>query len=93
MTAFDLIDSIFARPAWGGVAPEVRRITPDQLSYLEILIDKDPERGKMHAGAPGSFVWTPAGKHKYILTRDLHGTRHTLTRLSNIEANGMGSLF
>ena len=93
MTAFDLIDSIFSWPAWGGVAVNVRRITPDQLAFLEKLIDEDPERGRMRAGSPGSFVWTPAGRHKYIVSRDLHGSRHTLTRLSNIEASGMGRLF
>jgi hypothetical protein len=50
MTAFDLIDSIFSWPAWGGVAVNVRRITPDQLAFLEKLIDEDPERGRMRSG-------------------------------------------
>jgi hypothetical protein len=93
MTAFDLIYSIFSKPGWRGVAPNVRIMTPDQLGLLEKLINEDPERGKMHAGAPGSFVWMPAGKHKYVVTRDLHGTRHMLTRLSNIETSLIGSLF
>jgi len=93
MTAHDLIESIFARPGWRGVSPDKRYITPDQLGFLEKLIDEDPERGKMRAGSPGSFVWSPAGAHQYTLTRDLHGTRHTLTRTSRIDASGMGSLF
>jgi len=93
MTAHDLIDSIFSRAAWGGVAPNVRRITPEQLCYLRDLIGADPEGGAAKPGAPGSLVWMPSGRHKYILTEDLHGTKHTLTRLSNICASESGRLF
>jgi hypothetical protein len=92
MTAFDLIDSIFSRPAWG-VAPNVRRISREQLVYLRGLIDRDAEAGKARKGAPGSLVWMPPGPHKYVLSEDLGGDRHTLTRLSNIAASQEPSLF
>ena len=91
MIAHDLIESIFARPQDG--PRDIRRITKDQLDYLQDLIRKDPESAKMHNGQGGSLVWTPAGKHKYVLTEDLVGNKHTLTRLSNIEAMGQTSLF
>jgi hypothetical protein len=93
MTAFDLIDSIFSRPAWRGAPGNQRHVTRDQLVYLRNLIDADPEAAKVTRGAPGSLVWMPAGRHKYVLTEDLMGDKHMLTRLSNIEASGMGSLF
>jgi hypothetical protein len=93
MTAFDLIDSIFSRASWGGAAANVRRITPDQLKYLRDLIEKDAESHKARAGAPGSLVWMPAGPHKYVVTEDLVGNKHTLTRLSNIVAQESGRLF
>jgi hypothetical protein len=91
MTAFDLIDSIFSRPQHG--PGNARRITRDQLNYLRDLIGQDPESGKVRNGAPGSLVWTPSGRHKYVVTEDLAGAKHTLTKLSNIEASGMGNLF
>jgi hypothetical protein len=93
MTAHDLIDSIFSQAAWGVAAANVRRITPRQLLKLRELIDEDPEGGAAKPGAPGSLVWMPSGRHKYILTEDLHGTKHTLTRLSNICASESGRLF
>lgn len=93
MTPFGLIDSIFSRPAWGGVANNVRRISPEQLVYLRDLIDADPERGAVKRGAAGSLTWSPGGRHEYLITEDLVGTRHTLTRISHIEAAEMGSLF
>ena len=43
MTAFDLIDSIFSRPAWRGTPGNVRHITREQLVYLRNLIDADTE--------------------------------------------------
>lgn len=92
MTAHDLIDDILARPQRG--PRDVRHITPEQLSYLRGLILKDPEAAKVRNGQGGSLVWTPAGKHKYVLTEDpTGGKRHTLTRISHIEAEGMRSLF
>ncbi len=93
MIALDLIASIFARPGWGSVAPNVRRITPEQLKYLQDLIAADPEATAVRKGAPGSLVWAPAGNHKYVITEDLNGTRHTLTKLSSLDAEGTGSLF
>jgi hypothetical protein len=93
MTAFDLIDSIFSRPPWGGVAGNVRRISPEQFRYLRNLIDADPEGGSVKRGVPGSLIWMPSGRHKYILTEDMGGTKHTLTRLSNIAASMSGRLF
>jgi len=93
MTPFDLIDSIFSRAPWRGMSGNQRHITRDQLVYLRDLIDADPEAAKVKRGAPGSLVWMPSGRHKYILTEDLIGEKHTLTRLSNIAASGMGSLF
>ena len=91
MTAFDLIDSIFSRPQHG--PGNVRRITRDQLNYLRDLIGQDPESGKVRSGASGSIVWMPSGRHKYEITEDLAGAKHTLTKISIIEASGMGSLF
>lgn len=93
MTAQDLIESIFSRPQ-GWVSGDVRRITPDQLKFLRDLIAADPERDQVHNGQGGSLVWSPAGHRKYVLTEDPNGgKRHTLTRLSCIEASTMGSLF
>jgi len=91
MIALDLIESIFSRPQHG--PPGVRRITPEQLGYLHDLILKDAQRDKARSGMGRSLVWSPAGAHKYILTEDLVGRKHTLTRLSRIDASEMGSLF
>jgi hypothetical protein len=93
MTAFGLIESIFSRPPWRGEPGNQRRITRDQLVYLRDLIDADPQAGAVKRGAPGSLVWTPAGSHKFVLSEDLAGDKHTLTRLSNITAGGTGMLF
>ncbi len=92
MTACALIADIFSR-VQPGVASNIRRITPRQLAYLRLLIDADPQAAAVTRGAPGSLVWTPAGHDKYILTEDLRGTKHTLTRLSNAAVEGNGSLF
>jgi len=93
MTAHDLIDSIFGR-AQVFAGANVRHITEDQLKYLRDLILKDPEAAKARNGQGGSLVWMPAGKHKYVLTEDLAGgKRHTLTKISHIEAEGQASLF
>lgn len=92
MTAFDLIDSIFSR-AQREAAGNVRRITRDQLKYLRDLIDADPEGGAVRNGAPGSLVWMPRGARKYVLTEDLNGNKHTLTRLSSIATSETGRLF
>jgi hypothetical protein len=71
----------------------MRRITPDQLKYLRNLIGADPEGGAITRGAPGSLIWMPMGRHKYVITEDLAGKKHTLTRLSNITASETGMLF
>lgn len=92
MTAFDLIDSIFAR-VQGGMPGNMRRITPAQLIYLRNLIDADPEGGAVTRGSPGSLVWMPAGRTKYVLTEDLRGNKHTLTKFANIVASDTGRLF
>lgn len=94
MTAFDLIDSIFAR-----IQPDMpsneRRITASQLSYLKDLIGADPEGAAFHRGAPGVWTWLPAGRNKYVLTEDLRpgGNRHKIARYSNLAASGSGELF
>lgn len=93
MTAFDLIESIFSRPAWRGQPGEMRRVTREQFVYLRGLIERDPERGALRKGAPGSMVWTPAGLYEYVLTEDLAGDRHTLTRMSAVDLSGAGMLF
>ena len=92
MTAHDLISEIFGRPQ-RGVAGNMRRITRAQLGYLRDLMVADPEGAAVERGAPGSLVWMPSGRDKYVLTEDLVGNKHTLTRLSNIVPSGMGNLF
>jgi hypothetical protein len=93
MVARDLIESIFSRPAWRGTPGNVRRITRDQLVYLRNLIEADPEAEAVKRGAPGSLVWMPSGRYKFVLTEDLIGDKHTLTKLSNIVASKTGMLF
>ncbi len=44
----------------------------------------------MKRGASRSLVWTPSGRNKYVLTDDVIGGKHTLTRLSNIVASDAG---
>ncbi|MGC9158745.1 MAG: hypothetical protein ACP5FH_07105 [Terracidiphilus sp.] len=94
MQAFDLIDSIFSRPARGAEA-KLRRITRRQLVKLRELIDEDPERTAVRRGDPGSLVWSPTkGKHKYVLTEDPEGgEKHTLARLGKVSGAGTGNLF
>jgi len=94
MTAHDLIDSIFSRPSWGRGASTVRHITAEQLKYLRDLIGADPESHRARAGGPGSLVWMPAGRYKYVLTEDpTGGTKHTLSRLGGIDTSETGRLF
>lgn len=92
MKAHDLIASIFAR-VQDGVPGNVRRITRAQLGYLRNLIDQDEEGGAVQSGGPGVTVWKPSGRNKYILTEDLRGERHTLTRVANIAPSSSGLLF
>jgi len=93
MTAFDLIDSIFSRPAFGVAQGNIRSISDRQYAKLRELIGEDPEGGAVTTGTGGSLVWMPSGRHKYILTEDLRTGKHTLTRLSNIIASESGRLF
>ena len=92
MTAFDLIDSIFSRHQ-DGVPGNMRRVSREQLNYLRDLIGADPEGAAVTKGTAGSVVWMPSGRNKYVLTEDLIGKKHTLTRLSNIVASETGRLF
>lgn len=91
MTAHGLIESIFSR--WQDGPGNVRRITRAQLDYLRGLIDADEEGGAVTRGSPGSLVWMPMGRWKYVLTEDLRGEKHTLVKLGNVVASGTGSLF
>ena len=93
MTAFDLIDSIFAR-VQPGMPGNMRRITPRQLKYLRDLIGADPEGGAVKDGGRGSLVWMPAGRTKYVLTEDpIGGEKHTLTKMGNLRPSAEGRLF
>lgn len=92
MTAYELIDSIFARPQDG--PSNERRITASQLSYLKDLIGADPEGGTMRPDGPGAWVWAPAGRTKYRLTEDLSLHRaHKIARFSTCYAVESGRLF
>ncbi len=93
MTAYELIDSIFAR-----VQPRMpgneRRITRRQLDWLRDLIGADSEGGAVRSGGPGSLVWMPSGRTKYVITEDpTGGEKHTLAKLMNLTASGEGRLF
>jgi hypothetical protein len=93
MTAFDLIAQWFGR-AQSGVAGNMRYITLAQLDLLRELIGRDEEGSALQPGRGRSFVWTPSGRDKYVITEDPAGGRkHTIMRLANIRASGMGSLF
>jgi hypothetical protein len=90
MTAHDLITDIFSRVQGG--PGNVRYITVRQLNEVRRLISIDKDRAAVRAEAPGVTVWTPTGGEKYVITEDLRGKRHTLTR-STIETSGSGMLF
>ena len=93
MTAYDLIDSIFARPA-RGVDGSSRRITTAQLDYLIDLIGRDEEGAAIQRGRGKSLVWMPSGRNKYVVTEDpTGGDKHTLARLANFVPSGQGRLF
>jgi hypothetical protein len=93
MTAHELIADIFKR-AQPGICANMRIITRAQLDYLASLIGEDEARGSMERGRDLSFVWTPSGRDKYVVTEDPRGgRRHTLMRLSNIVASASGRLF
>lgn len=92
MTAHDLIASIFSR-VQGNMPGHRRGISRAQLDFLLRLIGEDEEGGAMKTDGPGRTVWMPAGRHKYVITEDLRGARHTLERLSNLTPTGSGRLF
>jgi hypothetical protein len=92
MTAFDLIDSIYARPQ-SDVPSHIRFITASQLSYLKDLIGADPEGGAMRRDGPGRWIWAPSGRIKYELTEDLSGRKHRIARLANLTSSETGRLF
>jgi hypothetical protein len=92
MTAHDLIDSIFRRHQ-DGIAGNMRRITRPQLDFLLRLIGEDEEGGAVASDGPGVLVWMPSGRHKYVITEDPRGDRHTLDRRSNLIATPSGMLF
>ncbi|HEV2133806.1 MAG TPA: hypothetical protein VGR47_06040 [Terracidiphilus sp.] len=85
MTPHDLIGSIFAR-AQDGVAPDVRRITSDQLKYLRDLIVRDAEAGKLRRDGAHREAWDCAGKWRYAIEETPGGKLHRLTRARRIEA-------
>jgi len=94
MNAFDLITDIFARPQ-ADTEANVRRLTPAQLTYLRDLIEAEGPTEAIEYRRNG-LVWSPAGRHKYILAEDLSARRravHTVTRLSNLTPTGAGRLF
>jgi hypothetical protein len=76
-----------------GVAVDVRRITPDQVKYLRDLIEQAGPAARIQTGAPGALVWSPEGLHRYVVTEDLRGSRHTLVRLSKAPSADCGLLF
>jgi hypothetical protein len=93
VTAHDLIDSIFRRPAWKDEPGNLRHVTRAQLDYLRRLIDANPEGGAVMRGMGDSLVWMPMGRDKYVLTEDPRGNKHTLMRLANIVPSEAGRLF
>jgi hypothetical protein len=91
-TAHDLIASIFSRPQQG-VAGNMRRITRRQMLFLKDLIGQDEEGGALRPGSLNSLVWMPRGRMKYVITEDVSGEKHTLTKLMMPVAVDEGSLF
>lgn len=92
MTALEFIAQLFDRPGYGA-ASNMRRLTAPQLELLVELIGQDKEAAAVQRGMNGSLVWTPAGRDKYVVTRDPSEKKHTLTRLANLDASGCGRLF
>lgn len=92
MTAFDLIDSIFARVQLGTPGHQ-RRITQQQYDYLRGLIEEDPEGSAFRAHGPGEMIWMPSGRTKYILSEEGPGRKRMLTKMGSLQASAMGRLF
>lgn len=93
MTAHDLIAQWFGK-AQASPAANIRYITVPQLDLLRELIGQDEEGAALQPGRGRSFAWMPSGRDKYVITEDPAGGRkNTITRLANLQASGMGSLF
>jgi hypothetical protein len=91
VSALGFVEEIFSR--YQGGPGNVRRVTLRQLLKIEELINEGSDAGAVTRGAPGSFLWKPDGRWKYVVTRDLVGNKHTLTRFAKIMADGMPTLF
>lgn len=92
MTAHDLIAQWYGK-AQQGVAGNMRYITVAQLDLLRKLIEEDEEGGALQPGRGRSFLWTPSGRDKYVVTEGDGGRRNSITRLANLRASPAGSLF
>ncbi len=92
MKARELVESILRRPQ-AGVADNMRFITREQMVYVLDLIAKDEEAAALRRGAGNSFVWSPSGRDRYVVTEDFRPDRHTLTKVKSLVPEGVGSLF
>lgn len=99
MTALELVGQWFARHQ-EGVSGDQRFITLSQLQYLRGLAEEEDEYSQqagnptmIQPGSGLSFVWTPAGNAKYVITEGRDGRRNTISKLLNLRASGAGSLF
>ena len=90
MIAWDLIESIYARPQ-RELPGNVRRITGQQLKYLRDLIDRDYP-GELRADGPWRQVWPPHGAHRYALIEDPAGKNHRREKFCGV-GELSGSLF
>jgi hypothetical protein len=88
MTAHDLIASIFSR-VQPGVPGHERRITLEQLNYLESLIGQDDEGSAYKPYGPEQMAWAPSGRTKFIICR----SPRKITKMANLQASASGRLF
>jgi hypothetical protein len=89
MTAAELIASIFSSPQHK-LPGNMRRVTLDQLHYLRDLVLAE---GNAREGDGGSIAWNSIDGHKYVLTEDRVGDKHSLTRLVRVPISGVRGLF
>lgn len=92
MTAHELIAQWFSR-SQAGVVSNMRFITSAQLDLLRQLVGEDEEGAALQRGLGRSFVWTPSGRNKYVVTEGPGGKRNTIVKLANIVPSAAGSLF